>query len=219
MFGNDLYKFVVSFSSRWALFFLDTSMQAQYFCIAPMPPVPSSTSFILPFDIWFLPGASYLSLQVFCHPFLTCFSSRWTIPEYGEGDPWKSSSSPGCVFSPELITMGFSPQQASFLFWSPKTLSYFFFFFWLLPLGIQNSPISHSLEPRLPLVLTSPINSSLFIKSWRVSLLTVFLITCVRKVPSMDPKNLLDLLCPTMLLCHQVSRGFNFLHEDQDLLT
>lgn len=81
----------------------------------------------------------------------------------------------------------------------------------LPPFRILISTISWSLQSRLPPDFTSPISPSLFVSTRSSSTLLLIgsLTTCVKKLPSMHCKNLLDCLWPSVLSFLQTSGWLN----------
>lgn len=80
------------------------------------------------------------------------------------------------------------------------------------PLGILNSIMSLSLQPRVPLTFISPTSPLLFIKmkSSRASSFVGSLMTCVRQLPSIRSCNLLGCLYSAALPFQQLSGWFKF---------
>lgn len=157
-------------------------------CI-PLGSLDPSSTCMLPFYVW---GFAYLFIHT--GPLLPLFDFlHMGMDQSWSGNPWKSTSCPRPIFPPESSSMGFFQVHH----WTGQSLSS-----WgcdpVLPLTILNYSMTRLLQQRLPQPLhLCPVLPCLQV--WGPLLLLDCLIW-VRKLSSMQSRNLLDCLCPAVLL-------------------
>ena len=163
-----------------------------------LPLLPPPVHFLL---IWVQPGAPCSSMQAFCYLHFISYLLGRAILQFGGGDPWRATSSPGPPFSLGPYCTGFFQGDLwrGLFSWNPGLLVLLFAL--LPPLTVLNSTISCSLQPKL----TPPYKWGRTgwgcgsTRSSRAPFLVSLSIAYVRKLSSIHSRNLLDCLCPAVL--------------------